>query len=92
MNIHRKKAQVEVANHLIKWRTIQCPRRLHSPSCQWIFKSTYCLYPGGEAWCDHTWERCTALANTINFGGFPSISDMVSKEIWWGRKSSGSPV
>jgi hypothetical protein len=91
--ITRKEGRIEVNNHMIKWRVIQCPRRLHSPSCPWIFKSTtYCTYDSTENWCDHTWERCTALGKTLYHGGFPSISDMVNKEIWWGRKSSGSPI
>lgn len=92
MRINRQKAQIEVFDEMIKWRVIQCPRRLHSPSCQWIFKSTYCAYAGAATWCDHTWERCDILANTLNYGGFPSISDMVNKEIYWGRKKSGSAV
>lgn len=86
VKINKKKAVIEVFNHLIKWKTAYCPKRNHSPVCQWIFKSTYCGYAGAETWCDHTWERCGALSNTLNHGGFPTISEMVTKQISWGRK------
>jgi len=86
VRINRRTGKFEVFNHLIRWKAIQCPKRIHSPTCNWIFKSSYCGYVGAETWCDHTWERCVVLNNKTKQGGFPSISKMVTKEIWWGRK------
>ena len=58
----------------------------HSPSCRWKqFKSTECDYAGGSTWCDRTYQRCTVLSKTTNFGGFRWLPSIVDKEVWWGR-------
>jgi phage-related protein len=41
--------------------------------CSWKFKDANCKYAAGETSCNKTLTRCRALANQINFGGFPSI-------------------
>ena len=57
----------------------------HSSSCRWkVFKGTECAYAGAEGWCDRSYTRCDALANTINFGGFRFLPDLENKTIWWG--------
>lgn len=46
--------------------------------CSWKFVtdgSSDCGYLGGETWCDHTFNRCKVLENTLRFGGFPSIPE-----------------
>lgn len=87
MKIDRKKASIQVYNHMIRWKA-QVPRRLHSPTCSWVFKSTdNCTYSAASTeWCNYTWERCVALANSSNFGGFRWIPDLAQTELWWGDK------
>lgn len=36
--------------------------------------------------CDLSEDRCTALNNQDNFGGFSFISELQTKEYWWGSK------
>jgi len=43
--IDRKKANISVYNHLIKWKTMT-PRREHSPLCPWVFKGENCRFDG----------------------------------------------
>jgi len=63
-----------------------CTLKRYSPSCPWtVFKGTECGYAGDETWCDRTYARCRALANTDNFGGCRWLASLVTKEIWWGR-------
>jgi len=52
----------------------------------WALAGT-CRYAGGETWCDRTWERCLALNNTINFGGFRWLPGLFDKEVYWGQPS-----
>jgi len=49
----------------------------------WYLVGT-CRYAGAEAWCDRSWERCLALTNTINSGGFRWLPGLFDKEINWG--------
>ncbi len=84
IEIDNKRARISVYNHFIRWKMLT-PRRLHSATCPWTFKSTYCAYAGAETWCDHSWERCVALTNKLNFGGFRWLPYLVDKQIWWGR-------
>lgn len=87
-----QQAKIEIYNHMIKWKTLT-PRRLHAPSCEWTFKDTVtCRYAGAETWCDHSWERCLALTNSINFGGFRWLPFLQDKKIYWGRVPKESPV
>jgi hypothetical protein len=39
----------------------------------------------GDDWCDKSWERCLALANTVNFDGCRWLPGIQGKEILWGR-------
>lgn len=48
----------------------KAPTRLFDRICQWEFKGPECGYAGAETSCDHTDERCVALGNFANFGGF----------------------
>jgi hypothetical protein len=59
----------------------------HSGSCRWkVFKGTDCAYAGAQTACDRTYDRCTTLANTTNYGGFRWLPDIELKEVWWGRQ------
>lgn len=79
------KARFNVYNVLIFWKR-KTPRRYYSPSCQVSdFRDTYCMYSGGEEWCDRSWERCVALSNSINFRGWRWLPALVAKTIFWGR-------
>lgn len=84
IEIDKRRARFQVYNHFIRWKMLT-PRRFHSATCQWTFKSTYCGYGGGETWCDHSWERCVALGQKLNFSGFRWLPFLVEKQIWWGR-------
>lgn len=168
IEVDRGRAKIEVYNHFIKWK-MPTPRRIHSPTCYWVFASphgitgstecgwtgyalgydtgtgaavvvgdtitglttghtalveyvelltgtwgvdaagnfyfhtstgtfqnneqlrvggvTRCLANGirtDSTWCDHSYNRCLALANTNNFGGFRFLPDLASKELTWG--------
>jgi hypothetical protein len=84
IEIDNQRARIQLYNHFIRWKMLT-PRRTHSATCQWTFKSTYCGYSDGGTWCDHSWERCVALGNKVNFGGFKWLPYLVDKQIWWGR-------
>ena len=61
----------------------------HSASCRWkVFRGTECTYAGGQTWCDRSYTRCVALANTANFGGFRFLPSIENKKIWWGPNPS----
>lgn len=60
--------------------------RKASSTCRWQeFKGEECGYSGAETWCDRTYERCYALSNQANFGGFRWLPRIMNKTIWWGR-------
>lgn len=62
------------------------PKRIHQATCPWTFKdANTCKYSGAETWCDQSFERCQALGNTANFGGFRFLPALKDKKIWWGR-------
>jgi hypothetical protein len=61
------------------------PRHIYGAECRATFKSTRCGYVGAETWCDHSWERCIALNNKINFRGLRWLPYLIDKQIWWGR-------
>ena len=60
---------------------VQLPLRTYDRQhCYWKFVtdgSSDCGYSdaGLGDWCDHTFNRCKVLENTLRFGGFPSIPD-----------------
>ena len=61
----------------------------HSSSCRWkVFKGIECKYSGDQTWCDRSYTRCVALANTANFGGFRFLPSIENKKIWWGPTPS----
>lgn len=76
-------AAIEAVNELIFWN--KKALRIQSSTCPWEFKGTECGYSGAETWCDQSYERCAALANADNFGGFRFLPSIAEKEIWWGR-------
>jgi hypothetical protein len=52
----------------------------------WYLVGT-CRYTGAETWCDRSWDRCSTLANTVNFGGFRYLPSIVGKQIFWGQSN-----
>ncbi len=84
IEIDHKRASIKVFNHFIRWK-MPTPRRVHSATCQWTFKSNHCGYSGPGTWCDHSWPRCVELNNKLNFSGFRWLPYLVDKQIWWGR-------
>lgn len=83
--ITNQRASFTVLNHFQKWN-MPTPRRRHSAKCPWTFKDAdTCKYGGIESWCDHSYDRCLALNNALNFGGFRWLPSLVDREIRWGR-------
>lgn len=84
--VDRRRARIRCYNHFILWQKLT-PRRKYDVNCQWVFKGTECAYAGGETWCDRTWDRCVALSNKLNYGGFRHLGYLSGKEIMWGKTS-----
>lgn len=80
------KLRIKLVNEFIFWskRTL----RTCQASCRWEFKGSECTYSGAENWCDQSYDRCIALANTDNFGGFRFLPSLEEKKIWWGTTQS----
>jgi len=78
------KCKINITNEMILWSK-KCLRP-QSSSCPWTFKGTECTYTGAETWCDQSYERCTALSNSNQFGGERFMPSVIEKEIWWGRQ------
>lgn len=84
-SIDHQRAKFEVYNPWLFWKR-KTPRRIHQATCPWPFKSAgLCQYTGSETWCDQSYDRCLALENMSNFGGFRFLPSLVNKQIWWGR-------
>jgi hypothetical protein len=83
--IEDNQASIELKTELVLWRKETL--RTCQSSCRWEFKGTECGYAGAIEWCDQSYEHCTSLANTDNFGGFRFLPDIMEEEIWWGRES-----
>jgi phage-related protein len=83
-DLDEKRAEITVVNEFVFWnkRTL----RQSGVLCPWPFKGTECGYSGSEESCNSTYERCQALSNSDNFGGFRFMAAMEEKEIWWGSK------
>jgi len=58
------------------------PKRKLVSQCGWIFKDTECAYVGAEEYCDKSYDRCTVLTNTDNYGGFRHIPAIGTKMTW----------
>lgn len=85
IKVDAKKAVFDVYSHMILWKK-KIPGRIHQATCPWIFKdTTTCRYSSSAVWCDHSYDRCTALSNTSNFGGFRWLPSLQNKQVWWGR-------
>jgi hypothetical protein len=83
--------KVTVSSKLAQWS--QKTLSKHSASCRWkVFNSSTlgssgieCASTAGGASCDRTYDNCTALGNSTNFGGFRFLPSIIGKDIWWGR-------
>jgi len=76
--------RINITNEMVLWNK-KCLRP-QSSSCPWTFKGTECTYAGAETWCDQSYERCTTLSNSNQFGGERFMPSIIEKEIWWGRQ------
>jgi hypothetical protein len=75
---------ITIANELILWNKKSL--REHPASCSWIFGGSECTYAGyASSWCDQSYDRCAALSNSANFGGFRFLPSLLNKQIWWGK-------
>ena len=81
------KATITLTSEMVLWNKKSL--RPQSSSCPWAFKgaSGECGYVGDESLCDQSYDRCTVLANTDNYGGDRFLPTIVTREIWWGRTS-----
>jgi len=78
--------KVTLVSQFVRWQQVTFSP--HSASCRWkAFKSTECDYAGGSTWCDRTYTRCIALANSTNFGGFRWLPSLQNIDIEWGGES-----
>jgi phage-related protein len=59
---------------------IKVPRRKCGPNCEYDFKSEWCGYAGAEMVCDRSFERCKALGNSENFGGFLGVPRIINPQ------------
>lgn len=85
VDVDQQRARFEVMNDFLRWN-IPTPGRKHNANCPWTFKDTdTCRYVGGGTWCDKSWDRCTALNNTINNGSFRWLPTLKEKQVYWGR-------
>lgn len=75
--------RITLTHEFVLWN--KSPLRRQSSSCQWPFKGVECAYSGVETWCDKSHDRCSALGNAMQFGGFRFLPAVMEKEIWWGR-------
>lgn len=76
--------ELELASILVRWKQRTLARQ--SGLCRWRkFKGAECGYSGGADWCDRSYDRCVALGNQDNFGGFRFVKSLVDRKIWWGR-------
>jgi len=89
--LKEKKIKLTIQNQFSRWNQRTLSRQ--SPSCRWsVFGGTECKYAGGETWCDRSYTRCTALGNTINFGGQRWLASIENKDLWWGETPDNSKL
>jgi hypothetical protein len=81
------KATITLTSEMVLWSKKSL--RPQSSSCPWAFKgaSGECGYVGDESLCDQSYDRCTVLVNTDNYGGDRFLPTIVTREVWWGRTS-----
>jgi len=84
--LRENRASVELVNELVFWR--KRALRTAQSSCRWAFKGKECGYKGTQTWCNQTWDQCSKLNNTANFGGFRFLPSLMEKKIWWGKVPS----
>jgi hypothetical protein len=84
VDVNHERGKFQIFNHFIVWKR-KIPRRAHTATCPWVFKSDLCGYSGAETACDKSYDRCVELDNTDWFGGFPTAPSIENKKIWWGR-------
>lgn len=83
-DLDERSLKLRIASYFSQWS--QETQGKHSASCRWKkFKGVECRYAGVSDWCDRTYTRCQALANTAHFGGFRFLPDLENKTIWWGQ-------
>lgn len=75
--------ELNLVTEMIMWKKRSARRA--GALCPWPFKGTECGYSGGESWCDQTYDRCSTLVNTANFGGNRFLPALQEKKIYWGR-------
>lgn len=61
--------------------------RIAQATCPWPIGGDECGYTGNET-CSQNYEQCKIFGNYLNFGGFPFLPGLMTREIWWGRKPS----
>lgn len=84
VDVDHERGQFQIFNHFILWKR-KIPRRIHTATCPWVFKSSLCGYTGAQTACDKSYDRCIELANTDWFGGFPTLPAIEGKKLYWGR-------
>ena len=82
-DMNEQEITITVLNELFLWskKTL----RKCQASCRWEFRGAECAYAGAETWCDQSYERCLALSNTDQFGGFRFLPAIMERDIYWGR-------
>lgn len=81
--INEEKGSLTLTNEFVFWN--KKTLRKHQASCRWQFKGLECGYSGTATSCDQSFARCTALANSDNYGGFRWLPALMEREIHWGR-------
>lgn len=77
------KASITIVNEFILWN--KKTLRKYQSACRWPFKGVECNYTGAATWCDQSYARCVAVANTDNYGGFRWLPDLMERQIYWGK-------
>jgi len=80
-SLNEQWCSVTVQSHKNPW-TIRTPRRRITKTCGFLFKDGDCKYSGGSTTCNKTYENCTTLSNTANFGGFRFLPARGTKFTW----------
>jgi phage-related protein len=84
--LDEKTISFTIASEMIKWN--KRALRKAQANCRWEFKGLECTYAGEATSCNKSWERCSALNNTLNYGGFRFLPSTSEQVVWWGRNPS----